>query len=166
MQHTQSACFFFVTVEVIKREGILPVVGYDQWISGPSCWWLRPSSDGQPLCPGSLEMQLSVPSLSAYYWTGVPDGSRADREVLARDTLLWHSMNTSYSLDGKPLNKYKNSFTEMSWGSPISLKIMSCNLLSSRLSPLLLIWIICPWKSWKKKKQLNLRPEEKSCTNQ
>lgn len=38
MQHTQSACFFFVTVEVIKREGILPVVGYDQWISGPSCW--------------------------------------------------------------------------------------------------------------------------------
>lgn len=63
--------------EVIERDVVLlPAAGFDRLISGPSCWWRRPSSNGRPLCPGSPEMLLSKPSLSAYCWTGVPDGSR------------------------------------------------------------------------------------------
>lgn len=71
----------------------LPVGECDQLISGPFCWWLRPSSDVQPPCQGSLEMPLSEPSLSACYWTGAPDGSTQRRNIrtdVSNKALTWH----------------------------------------------------------------------------
>lgn len=68
---------------------ILPVVGYDQLISGPFYWWRHPSSDVQPLYPSNLETPLSEPSLSAYYWTGEPDENRKNEEnVRLRSKIL------------------------------------------------------------------------------
>lgn len=76
-----SLNFFPSISRTFKCWLIIPVVGYDQLISGPFCSWLRPFAIGRPQSPGSPERLLSEPSQSACYWTDAPIGNGRKENV-------------------------------------------------------------------------------------